>query len=56
MAPRLRSTTARTDAGLQRLDAARQRWLGQVHRFGGPAEAAVFDHGDEMAQLPQFHK
>jgi hypothetical protein len=44
------------DARLQRLDAARQRGLGQVHRLGGAAEAAVFDHGDEMAQLAQFHK
>jgi hypothetical protein len=45
----------RADARLQRLDAARQRGLGQVHRLGGAAEAAVFDHGDQMAQLAQLH-
>jgi hypothetical protein len=55
MAPRWRSSTAAPTSRLQRLNAARQRGLGQVHRLGGAAEAAVFDHGDQMAQLAQLH-
>lgn len=46
----------RAHLGLQRLDAARQGRLRQVHRLGGPAEAAMLDHGDEVAQLAQFHE
>jgi hypothetical protein len=43
------------DSRLQGLNAARQGGLRQVHGFGGAAEAAVFDHGDQMAQLAQLH-
>ena len=45
----------RADGRLQGLNAARQGGLRQVHGLGGAAEAAVFGHGHEVAQLAQFH-
>ena len=39
------------EAGFQRLDAATERRLAEVHGFGGPGEMAVLGKGDKMAKL-----
>lgn len=43
-------------AGLrfERLDAARERRLGQVHRLGGAAEVAVLDDCEQVMQAPEI--
>ena len=46
----------RTDLGLQRLDAARQRRLGDVRRSRGAAEVAVLGDGHEVPEAVQVHR
>ena len=40
-----------TQLSLQRLDAAWQRRLAEIHRFGGAGIVAVLGEGDEVAEL-----
>ncbi|MNN66948.1 hypothetical protein D3C81_1825520 [compost metagenome] len=51
LAPAIHQLTA--DAVLQRLDAAAECRLRQVHRHGARDEAALIGEGDEVAELAQ---
>src|SRR3569832_2782112 len=44
----------RTEAFLQLLNAAAERWLRQVQRLGGPHEASRLGDGDERLEVEQF--
>ncbi|MCY1404835.1 hypothetical protein D9M71_200570 [compost metagenome] len=46
---------ARTDFLFQRLDLLAQWGLGNTQLLGGAAEMQLFGHGDEVAQVSQFH-
>ena len=43
------------DTGLERLDLLRERRRGDVQTRRRPPEVQLLGHGDEVAQLPQFH-
>ena len=40
---------------LQRLYLLAQRWLRDAQQLGGTAKVQFFGHGDEVAQMTQFH-
>ena len=46
----------RADLLFQRLDLLAQGRLGDPQNLGGPAEMQLFSHGDEVAQVAQFHE
>ena len=41
--------------GLEAADLLRERRLRDVQPLGGAAEVPLLGHGDEVAQVPQFH-
>ncbi len=45
----------RLDLLLQRLDLLRQRRLLHVQLLGGARDVAFLGHGDEVAEVAQFH-
>jgi hypothetical protein len=44
-----------TDFGFQLADLDRQRRLRHAQAFGGPADAALFAHGHEVAKPAEVH-